>query len=111
MVVMNVVTHLVMKVVIKVTSNNEGEDEGSDEGGGEDCNLHPKSKLMRQFRNLCLHFEIKYLIQFFIKSGNQGHFHLQAKLISKPSLVVSFDKDLNELFKVKEKAYISKSSR
>ena len=53
---------------------------------------------------------LKYLIQFFIKSGNQGHFqNLQAKLISKLSLVVSFEKELNELFK--EKAYISESSR
>ena len=36
--------------------------------------IHPKSKLTRRFGNLCLHFNLKYLIQFFIKSGNQEHF-------------------------------------
>ena len=65
-------------------------------------NVHPQVTITRQFGNLWLLFNPPYLIQFIIKSSTKGHFqNQQDEQISKLSLVVLIDKELNEIFKVK----------
>ena len=48
-------------------------------------------------------FVLKYLSQFFINFENQGQFwNLLVMRISKLSLICRFDKELTEIFKVKD---------
>ena len=71
--------------------------------------IHPTTKKTISFRNGSLLFNLQYLGQIFIKSNNQGQFrNPQDELISKLVLVVRFDQELLEIFRVKEKASISK---
>ena len=67
--------------------------------------IHPKSKLTKRFGNICILFNLKYLILFFIKWNNQGQvWNWLGLQILKMALIARFAKELNEIFKVKEKA-------